>query len=48
MPRHVESAALARTQDESDAKIRGNIEGIIADMRSRRRRDARIVGEMEK
>ena len=35
MPRHVKSAALAGTQDEADAKIRGAVEGIIADVRAR-------------
>jgi sulfopropanediol 3-dehydrogenase len=35
MPRHIKTAALAGTQDESDAKTRATVEGIIADIRAR-------------
>ena len=35
MPRHIKSGALAGTQDEADAKVRGTVESIIADVRAR-------------
>ncbi len=35
MPRHIKSGALAGSQDEADAKIRGTVEAIIADVRAR-------------
>ncbi|HEV8029681.1 MAG TPA: histidinol dehydrogenase, partial [Stellaceae bacterium] len=35
MPRHTKSGALAGTQDEADARIRGTVESIIADVRAR-------------
>ena len=35
MPRHIKTAALAGHQEEADAKIRGTVEGIIADVAKR-------------
>ena len=35
MPRHIKTAALAGQQEEVDAKIRGTVEGIIADVAKR-------------
>lgn len=35
MPRHIKSGALAGTQDEADATVRGTVEGIIADVAKR-------------
>src|ERR1700751_428971 len=35
MPRHIKTAALAGQQEEADAKIRGTVEGIIADVAKR-------------
>ncbi|HEY3909351.1 MAG TPA: histidinol dehydrogenase [Stellaceae bacterium] len=35
MPRHIKSGALAGSQDEADATIRGTVDGIIADVRAR-------------
>jgi sulfopropanediol 3-dehydrogenase len=35
MPRHIKSGALAGTQDEADARIRGTVQSIIADVRAR-------------
>jgi sulfopropanediol 3-dehydrogenase len=35
MPRHIKTAALAGTQEDSDAKTRATVEGIIADIRAR-------------
>ncbi|MGH7095454.1 MAG: histidinol dehydrogenase, partial [Stellaceae bacterium] len=35
MPRHIKIAALAGTQEESDAKTRSTVEGIITDVRTR-------------
>ena len=35
MSRHLKTAALAGTQDETDAKTRATVEGIIADIRAR-------------
>src|SRR5437762_2586966 len=35
MPRHIKTAALAGTQEESDARTRATVETIIADVRAR-------------
>src|ERR1700747_120807 len=35
MPRHIKTAALSGHQEEADAKIRGTVEGIIADVAKR-------------
>ena len=35
MPRHIKTAALAGQQDEADAKTRGTVEEIIADVKAR-------------
>ena len=35
MPRHIKSAALAGEQEEADAKTRGIVEGILADVKAR-------------
>jgi sulfopropanediol 3-dehydrogenase len=35
MPRHIKAAALAGQEDEADAKVRGTVEGIIADVAER-------------
>src|SRR5215469_9141157 len=35
MPRHIKTAALAGQQEESDAKVRTTVEGIIADVAKR-------------
>src|SRR6201988_4032990 len=35
MPRYIKTAALAAQQEEADAKIRGTVEGIIADVAKR-------------
>src|ERR1700704_1754392 len=35
MPRHIKTAALAGQQEETDAKVRGAVEAIIADVRTR-------------
>ena|SRR5438874_4460729 len=35
MPRHIKTAALAGQQEESDAKVRGAVEVIIADVKAR-------------
>src|SRR5487761_562193 len=35
MPRQIKSGALAGSQDEADARIRGTVESIIADVRAR-------------
>src|SRR5712691_8011060 len=35
MPRHIKNAALAGTQDETDARTRATVEAIIADVRAR-------------
>jgi sulfopropanediol 3-dehydrogenase len=35
MPRHIKTAALAGQQEENDAKVRGTVEGIIADVAKR-------------
>src|SRR5438874_195764 len=35
MPRHIKTAALAGQQEEADAKVRGAVEAIIADVKAR-------------
>src|SRR5438552_2744547 len=35
MPRHIKTAALAGQQEDADAKVRGAVEAIIADVRTR-------------
>ena len=35
MPRHIKKAALAGQQEEADAKVRGTVEAIIADVAKR-------------
>jgi sulfopropanediol 3-dehydrogenase len=45
MPRHIKTAALAGTPDEADAKTRGIVEGIIADVRTRGDRAVRELSE---
>src|SRR5260221_3778875 len=35
MPRHIKTAALAGQQEENDAKVRGAVEAIIADVKAR-------------
>jgi sulfopropanediol 3-dehydrogenase len=35
MPRHIKTAALAGQQEEADAKVRGTVEAIIADVQKR-------------
>ena len=35
MARHIKTAALAGQQEEADAKVRGTVEGIIADVAKR-------------
>ena len=35
MPRHIKTAALAGQQEEADAKVRGAVEAIIADVKVR-------------
>ncbi|HEY1798347.1 MAG TPA: histidinol dehydrogenase [Stellaceae bacterium] len=35
MPRHIKTAALAGTQEDTDAKTRATVEGIITDIRAR-------------
>jgi sulfopropanediol 3-dehydrogenase len=35
MPRHIKSGAVAGSQDEAEAAVRGTVEGIIADVRVR-------------
>ncbi|HMD64731.1 MAG TPA: histidinol dehydrogenase [Stellaceae bacterium] len=35
MPRHIKTAALAGQQEEADARVRGTVEGIIADVAKR-------------
>ena len=35
MPRHIKTAALAGQQEEADAKVRGAVEAIIADVQER-------------
>src|SRR5690242_8385061 len=45
MPRHIKTAALAGQQDEADAKVRGAVEAIIADVKARGDRAVRDLSE---
>src|SRR5439155_25526494 len=45
MPRHIKAAALAGQQEEADAKVRGAVEAIIADVKARGDRAVRELSE---